>query len=61
MRDARPRLTRLPGAVPPATYAGTTAHAAWQGSQHDRAMQIAGDRTVLGDFADARFTYSGTT
>jgi predicted CXXCH cytochrome family protein len=54
---------------PAATYVGTAAcgachaqeHAVWQGSQHDRAMQIASDRTVLGDFVDAKFTYAGAT
>ncbi|HHH45529.1 MAG TPA: tetratricopeptide repeat protein [Thiotrichales bacterium] len=32
---------------------------AWQGSQHDRAMQPATSDTVLGDFNDARFRYNG--
>ena len=36
-------------------------HAAWQGSDHDLAMQPADDKSVLGDFADAKFTYAGTT
>lgn len=35
--------------------------AAWKGSDHDLAMQVADERTVLGDFADAKFTYAGTT
>src|SRR5262249_12643187 len=33
--------------------------ALWGGSQHRRAMQHAGDRTVLGDFNDASFDYRG--
>lgn len=53
----------------PASYAGTAAcsechakeHAAWQGSQHDRAMQPATEKSVLGDFANAKFTFAGTT
>jgi tetratricopeptide (TPR) repeat protein len=58
-------------AAPPAaaTYVGTAAcsechakeHAAWQGSQHDRAMQIATEKTILGDFANAKLTFAGTT
>jgi len=36
-------------------------HAAWQGSQHARAMQHATAATVLGDFADTRFSYAGVT
>lgn len=35
--------------------------AAWKGSDHDLAMQVADPQTVLGDFADAKFTYAGTT
>jgi Flp pilus assembly protein TadD len=34
-------------------------HRAWQASQHSRAMQHANDKTVLGDFEDARFSYAG--
>ena len=33
----------------------------WRGSHHDLAMQPATDSSVLGDFADARFTYAGVT
>ena len=33
----------------------------WQGSHHDLAMQEATPQTVLGDFADATFTYNGIT
>ncbi len=66
----------LPRGTPPASapaasaaYAGSQAcagchakqHAAWQGSQHQLAMQHATDATVLGDFADAHFTYAGIT
>ncbi len=35
--------------------------AAWTGSHHDLAMQEASEETVLGDFADAVFTYFGET
>ena len=34
---------------------------AWQGSQHDKAMQVATAETVLGDFKDASFTDAGVT
>ena len=34
--------------------------AAWKGSDHDLAMQAADERSVLGDFANARFSYAGT-
>lgn len=34
-------------------------HAAWQGSQHARAMQHASAATVLGDFGGARLRYAG--
>ena len=34
---------------------------AWAGSHHDRAMQRADERAVLGDFNDARFTHLGVT
>jgi len=36
-------------------------YAAWQGSHHQRAMQEADEQTVLGDFANARFSYAGVT
>lgn len=32
---------------------------AWKGSHHEQAMQHADDKTVLGDFKDAHFTYNG--
>src|SRR5664279_5252104 len=34
---------------------------AWHGSDHDLAMQVADDKSVLGDFANAKFKYAGTT
>ncbi|MFO1432289.1 MAG: tetratricopeptide repeat protein [Candidatus Competibacteraceae bacterium] len=33
----------------------------WTGSDHDYAMQVANEQTVLGDFDHARFTYYGLT
>ena len=36
-------------------------HAAWQGSQHARAMQHATEATVLGDFSGVRHTHDGVT
>ena len=35
--------------------------AAWHGSDHDLAMQVADDKSVLGNFKNARFSYAGTT
>jgi predicted CXXCH cytochrome family protein len=36
-------------------------HKLWQGSDHDRAMEVASEKSVLGDFNDATFTYQGVT
>lgn len=55
--------------VVPAQYIGAKAcgacHAkelaAWKGSHHDLAMQHANEASVLGNFADAKFTYAGVT
>lgn len=33
----------------------------WHGSDHDRAMDYATEKTVLGDFNDAKFEYQGVT
>src|SRR6266478_6130680 len=33
----------------------------WHGSDHDRAMDYATDKTVLGDFNDTKFEYQGVT
>ena len=38
-----------------------TQQAAWHGSDHDLAMQVANDKSVLGNFANAKFSYAGTT
>ncbi|MEO8344090.1 MAG: tetratricopeptide repeat protein [Betaproteobacteria bacterium] len=35
--------------------------AAWHGSDHDLAMQVADEKSVLGNFANAKFRYAGTT
>ena len=35
--------------------------AAWHGSDHDLAMQVAADASVLGNFGGAKFAYAGTT
>lgn len=52
-----------------ATFVGSVAcaechraeHAAWKGSQHERAMQHATADTVLGDFSGASYTRDGVT
>ena len=54
---------------PAAIYVGRDAcagcHAsqlsAWKGSDHDLAMQVADEKSVLGDFANAKFNYAGIT
>src|SRR5438270_3087283 len=33
----------------------------WHGSDHDRAMDYATEKTVLADFADTKFEYHGVT
>ena len=38
-----------------------TEHNLWLGSDHDRAMEIATDETVLADFNDTAFTYQSVT
>ena len=51
------------------SYVGSAAcrdcHAAeyqrWEGSQHAAAMQVADDRTVLGDFSGVKFRHGGVT
>jgi tetratricopeptide (TPR) repeat protein len=37
----------------------TEAYDKWKGSHHDKAMDVAGERTILGDFNDAVFEYEG--
>ena len=66
-REATP-VAAAPAPVA-ATYAGSAQcaschaqqHAAWKGSDHDLAMQVATAESVLGNFANARFTYAGIT
>src|SRR5580765_4004684 len=63
-----PHLSPVPSGGPSAQahYAGGAAcaachgaeHSAWHGSDHDLAMQVASDASVLGDFNDAKFTYA---
>ena len=63
------RTPPAPFSMPAATFVGNDACAAchqaqqkaWQGSHHDLAMQKADAAAVLGNFADAKFTYAGTT
>jgi len=60
-----------PGAIDeaPATFTGTascrschqTAYDRWTGSHHDRAMAVATEETVVGDFNDTTFTDHGVT
>ncbi len=62
-----PAAARTPPA--PAAFVGSGAcadchaaeTAAWRGSHHDRAMEVADDSTVLGDFNDAKLTHFGVT
>jgi tetratricopeptide (TPR) repeat protein len=59
---ARPSETG-PGFVGSAVCAGCHAREAelWSGSHHDRAMEVADEATVLGDFADGVFSHFGRT
>jgi tetratricopeptide (TPR) repeat protein len=58
-----------PDAVANADYVGRqtcaechkSEHELWLGSDHDRAMELATETAVLGDFNDASFTYQGVT
>lgn len=58
-----------PKPVPKAEFVGRTACASchqaqdslWQGSHHAQAMAIADSATVLGNFANATYTYNGIT
>jgi predicted CXXCH cytochrome family protein len=71
--DAPPRPTShqaaVPGPVTPASYVGSAAcrgcHAdeyqRWQSSQHAVSMQVADERTVLGDFSGVRHRHRGVT
>jgi hypothetical protein len=66
--EREPRPARAVSSVA-ADYVGAEAcrqchveqHSAWQGSQHQLAMQHATPAAVLGDFDDARFSYAGVT
>src|SRR5439155_3905761 len=71
-RNRAPPVTPTTPVAPVASaakYAGETQcaschakeHAAWKGSDHDLAMQVADAQSVLGDFANAKFAYAGTT
>ncbi len=66
---APPAAPVTPLAVVAPHYAGgevcaschTAEHASWHGSDHDLAMKVADETSVLGNFNDAKFTYAGTT
>ncbi len=68
-RKPVPEAAAPAAAVVPAAYVGAQAcaschakeHTAWKGSHHDLAMQVADDKTVLGNFANAKFTAGGVT
>jgi predicted CXXCH cytochrome family protein len=58
-----------PNAVSQAAYVGRQTcaechqgeHKLWQGSDHDQAMMLATDQSVLADFNDTKFEYQGVT
>ena len=66
---SRPQARPATGESAPATFAGSAScrecHAAafnkWKGSDHERAMDVATEQTVLGDFDDVTFTSRGKT
>jgi len=55
--------------VPAATFTGGKAciechqkeYRLWKGSDHDSAMAVASDTSIVGDFNNAEFTFNGTT
>jgi tetratricopeptide (TPR) repeat protein len=55
--------------LPPAQHVGRSTcaechareHDAWHGSDHDLAMQVPDEKSMLGNFANAKFSYAGTT
>ena len=69
VRAATAPPTAVATLLPAAQYIGVTEctgchakeHDAWKGSDHDLAMQIADAKSVLGDFANAKFKYAGIT
>jgi predicted CXXCH cytochrome family protein len=69
VRPAAPVIATAASPSTPATFVGSQAcagcHAnattAWTGSQHARAMQVASEQSVLGDFADRRFEHLGSS
>jgi predicted CXXCH cytochrome family protein len=66
---SRPGAGPVTGEAAPATFVGSAScrecHKAafdkWKGSDHERAMDVANERTVLGDFGDVTFTHRGVT
>ncbi len=60
-------LARQPPALPPPSFVGSAScagchaseHAAWTGSQHALAMQVAGDTSVAGRFAGETVAFDG--
>mgnify|MGYP003754489485 CR=1 FL=1 len=60
---AQPRSAASADAVGTAACAGCHAkeYEAWRGSQHDRAMEEANERTVEGDFGGAKLVHAGVT
>jgi len=70
-KDASQPQTKRPvdGATSAETFVGTSKCAEchqkeyrlWMGSDHEKAMQPANSRTVLGDFNNRSFSYNGTT
>jgi len=65
----RVRYADAPPEGPAAVFVGTAAciechgeqFASWRGSDHDLAMDVAADSTVIGDFDDAETTHHGIT
>ncbi len=54
-----PAASHVGGTVCAACHASE--HAAWVGSHHDLAMQVANEQTVLGNFGNTKFSYAGVT
>jgi tetratricopeptide (TPR) repeat protein len=69
LKEAIIRARRAPALSAEARFVGRdqcidchrAAYEAWRGSDHDRAMEVAGDSTVLGNFNNAIFSRDGVT
>jgi predicted CXXCH cytochrome family protein len=68
-RESRRASSEVPAIPPSATFVGVEqcrdchkeAYDLWLDSDHDKAMDVANEQTVVGDFNDSEFVYAGIT